>query len=329
VGKTFVTGGSGHVGANLLRALVDAGVEVRALVRRKDDPALAGLELERVEGDVGDPASLDLRGCDRVHHLAAFVSLRSGDEQRMFDTNVVGTRNVLLAAERAGVQRVVLCSSLGAIGRNPHGESDETFTINPFETELPYDLTKALAELEVHRACARGLDAVIVNPSGVVGPFDFKPSSVGKTILDFARRRMPAYVPGEFEFVAMRDVVAGHLLAMERGKRGESYILSGRTHSLDELLDELQVITGVPRPRLRIPSRVMRPVAHVTSAVMRTFFPSVPPRFTPETIALLELGKRVSTAKARRELGYAPTSVLAALREQADWFRRRGQITYA
>jgi nucleoside-diphosphate-sugar epimerase len=326
--KTFVTGGSGHVGANLVRALIERGDDVRALVRRGGDIALAGLPLEEVEGTLEDRASLEraLRGCDRVYHLAAFVSLRPGDEQRMFETNVLGTKHVLEAAEQAGVRRTVFCSSLGAIGRNPDGESNETFTINPFDTQLAYDLTKAVAELEVHRAWTRGLDVVIVNPSGVVGPWDFKPSSVGKTIIDFARRRMPAYVPGAFEFVAMRDVVAGHLLAMERGKAGERYILSGSVHTIDELLDELQAITGVARPRLRIPPRVMMPIAHVTSAFMRTFFPAVPPRFTPGTIALLDGGKRVSTKKAQRELGYAPTSVFAALLEQVEWFRRRGTI---
>jgi len=236
---------------------------------------------------------------------------------------VLGTKRVMDAAEKAGVRRVVVCSSFGAVGHNPEGESDESFTLDPFASHLDYDLSKALAELEVLRACARGVDAVIVNPSGVVGPHDYKPSSVGQTIVDFSRRRMPAYTPGASEFVAAADVVAGHLLAMDTGRAGQRYIVSGEHHTLDELLDELQAATGVPRPRVRVPPRVMLPLAHVSTAVMRGLFPRVPPRFTPGTIRLLNTGKRASIAKARAELGFQPTSVFAALRAQVEWFRER------
>ncbi|HZS41394.1 MAG TPA: SDR family oxidoreductase [Polyangia bacterium] len=328
--KTFVTGASGHVGANLVRALIERGEAVKALVRPgSDNAAIAGLDLEQVEGDLRDPASLDraLAGCDRMYHVAAFVSLRAGDQQEIFETNVVGTRNVLAAAERAGVGRSVFCSSFGAIGhRDGGGPSDETVTVNPFETHLDYELSKAIAEIEALRAAARGQDVVIVNPCGVVGPHDYKPSSLGKTILDFANRKMPAYVAGEFEFVAVRDVVAGHLLAMEKGRRGERYILGGEHRSLDQILDHLASLTGVRKPRVRLPVAVMAPVAHVSSFVMKHFFPAVPPRFTPGTVKLLQSGKRADYTKARRELGYQPTSVDAAFAESLEWFRGRGQI---
>src|SRR5262249_10068250 len=144
----------------------------------------------------------------------------------------------------------------GAVGQNPNGPSDETWTVNPFDTHLDYELSKAMAELEVHRAVHRGLPVVTVNPCGIVGPHDYRPSSVGQTILDFMHRKMPAYVPGQFEFVAVRDVVAGHLLAMEKGKPGERYILSGGLHTLDQILDHLQAVTGVRKPRLRLPVEV-------------------------------------------------------------------------
>jgi hopanoid-associated sugar epimerase len=328
-GTTFVTGGSGHVGANLVRALLERGEAVRCLVRPgSNNAALDGLDVERVEGDLRDRESImrAVAGCRRVYHVAAFVSLRPGAQQEIFDVNVVGTRHLMEAVERAGVERTVFCSSLGAVGRNPGGVSDETFTVNPFQAELDYEVSKGLAEIEVLRAVVRGVDAVIVNPSGVVGPHDYKPSSVGKTILDFSHRKMPAYVPGAFEFVAVRDVVAGHLLAMEKGRRGERYILSSGHHTLDEILDHLHVLTGQPKPRLKLSPEMMLPIAHVAGAVMKAFFPDVPPRFTPGTIKLLQSGKRATTEKAQRELGFQPTSIMDAFTEAVEWFRARGQI---
>jgi nucleoside-diphosphate-sugar epimerase len=311
-----------------VRALVARGEDVRVLVRRRGDVALRGLPNEEVEGDLSDAAVLAQRiaGCDRVYHLAAMISLRRGDRRRLFEVNVEGTRHVLVAAEQAGARRVVYCSSFGAVGYNPGGASDESHAVNPFDVELDYDLSKSAAELEVHRAVARGLDVVIVNPSGVVGPHDYKPSSLGQSILDFGKGRMPAYVPGSFELVAVRDVVAGHLGAMERGVTGHRYILSGEHHTLDEILDELARLTGGTKPRLKIPTRVMLPIAHVTNAFMATFLPHVPPRFTPGTVKLLAGGRRADTGKARRELGFAPTPVFAALREQVEFFRARGLI---
>ncbi len=302
---------------------------MRCFVRCEGDPALAGLPVEQFAGDLLDPDAVTrgVAGCDRVYHLAAYVSLRPGDKQQIFDVNVLGTKHVLDASEQAGVARVVCCSSFGAVGRNPTGgPSDESFSVNPFDTHLDYELSKAISELEVHRAVAHGLDAVIVNPSGVVGPHDYKPSALGKTIIDFARRRIPAYVRGAFEFVAVRDVVRGHLLAMEKGQTGHRYILSGEHHTLDEILLELERITGARRPRLRIPPRVMLPIAHVSSAFMASFFPTAPPRFTPGTIKILNGGKRADISKARSELGFAPTSVFAAFQEQYDWFRARGVL---
>ena len=197
--KTFVTGASGHVGANLVRELVARGVAVKALVRG-DTAAIEGLEVERVAGDLRDPASLRVGAAPAA--IGSTTWLRSSRcgvaiEQQVFDVNVTGTKNILAAAERAGVARTVFCSSFGAVGHNPTGgPSDETHTVNPFETHLDYELSKAIAELEVHRAVHRGLDVRIVNPCGIVGAHDYKPSSVGQTILDFANRKMPAYVPG-------------------------------------------------------------------------------------------------------------------------------------
>ncbi len=328
--KTFVTGASGHVGANLVRALLARGEAVKVLVRAgSDNAALDGLDVERVDGDLRDRASLEraLAGCDRLYHVAAFVSLRRGAEQEIFDVNVTGTRHLLDAAARVGVERTVFCSSFGAVGKSPDGgPSDERCTVNPFDTHLPYELSKALAELEVHRADHRGQHVTIVNPCGIVGPHDYKPSSVGQTIIDFASGRMPAYVPGQFEFVAVRDVVDGHLRAMDKGRAGERYILSGGHYSLDQILAHLSTLCGRSVPRLRIPVAVMLPLAHVSNVLWATFAPARPPRFTPGTIKILNGGKRADTSKARAELGFTPSSVMDAFTEAYEWLRERGKI---
>jgi hopanoid-associated sugar epimerase len=328
--KTLVTGATGHVGINLVHELVARGVAVKALVRtRARASALDGLDIELADGDLRDVPSLEraVAGCDRLYHVGAFVSLRAGDAQTVFDINVGGTQNILGAAARGGVERAVYCSSFGAVGQpSGGGLSDESCPLNPADAHLDYELSKSLAETEVLRAVARGLDVRIVNPGGIVGPHDYAPSSLGQTILDFANRRMPAYVQGAFDFVAMRDVVQGHILAMERGRAGERYILSGGHFSLDQILDHLSQLSGVPKPRLRIPVGVMLPLAYVSSFFLRTFAPARPPRFTPGTIRMLNAGKRADISKARRELGFQPSSVLDAFTETYRWFQARGQV---
>lgn len=318
---TLVTGGSGHLGANLVRTLLDRGERVRTLVH-SDAQGLDGLDVERVTGDLRDADSLRraVAGCRRIYHLAAFVSLRNNDQQELFDVNVLGTRRLFQAAMKAGVERVVHCSSFGAVGRNPRGASDESWTIDPFEDALAYERSKAFAEHEVLRLVVEGLDAVIVNPSGMVGPCDFKPSFVGRTILDFGRGRMKGYVPGAFDFVPIRDVVQGHLLAMEKGETGQRYLLTGENTSIDQILDWLQELTGVPRPRLRIPPRLMQRVALVKDWVEATWFPQVVPRFNRHSIRLLQSGKRGDNARACRELGLKPTTVEHAFGEAVQWF---------
>jgi nucleoside-diphosphate-sugar epimerase len=326
---TLVTGATGHAGANLVRALVARGEQVRVTVRERDDlRPLVGLPVEQVTADLRDRAAIDaaMRGVKRVYHLAAAVSLRRADLQQLFDVNVLGTRKVVEAALANGVERLVHCSSLGAIGRNPGGVSDESFTINPFETCLDYECTKAHAEHEVLRAVLNGLDAVIVNPSGMVGPWDFAPSSVGQTILDFANGKLTSYVDGAFDFVAMRDVVDGHLAAMERGRKGERYILSSEYLSIRMSLGILGEILGRPAPTRRVPLGVVRAIAPLKDAIETRFFPDKIPRFTAQTIRLLNSGKRADAGKSRRELGVTPTPIRDAYRDHVDWFRSHGYL---
>jgi nucleoside-diphosphate-sugar epimerase len=324
---TLVTGATGHIGNNLVRALLARGERVRVLVRRDSSPKpLAGLDVERVEGDLRDQPSLEraVAGAERVYHVAAMISIRNGDRAALWDVNVAGTARLLAAARQAGVKRVLHTSSFGAMGRNPDGPSSEEHALGPSEPVMDYERSKAEAETEVLREVERGLDACIVNPAATVGPFDFRPSLVGRTFLDFAHGKMKAYVPGAFDWVPMRDVIAGHLLGMDKGRRGERYLLSGEVASLDEILDWLADDTGRPRPRLRVPPGLMLAVAGPKDYIEARFFPKKYPRFNRHSIRLLTSGKHGTNQKARRELGLAPTPLRQAFQDAVSWFRDNG-----
>jgi hopanoid-associated sugar epimerase len=327
---TLVTGATGHIGNNLVRALLGRGERVRALIRAGSSAKpLEGLDVERVEGDLRDPVSLEraVAGIDAVYHVAAMISIRSGDREALWDVNVAGTARVLSAALRAGVRRLVHTSSFGAIGQNPDGPSTEEHALDPNEPATDYERSKAESELEVKRAIERGLDACIVNPCATVGPFDFRPSLVGRTFVDFAQGKMKAYLPGGFDWVPMRDVVAGHLLAMEKGRKGERYLLSGEVASLDQILDWLAEDTGRPRPRWRVPAALMLGVSVPKDFIEARLFPKKYPRFNRHSIRLLTSGKYGSNQKARRELGLAPTPIRQAFRDAVSWFQDNGYFS--
>jgi nucleoside-diphosphate-sugar epimerase len=321
---TLVTGATGHLGANLVRRLLHDGERVRVLVRPSTDTrAVAGLDVDRALGDIRDPSTLDaaLAGCTRVYHCAARISTVAGGEREIFETNVLGTRNVLAAAARAGVSRVVVTGSFSAVGHRHDRPSDERDPFDPFAKALPYERSKAAVEHECLKAVADGLDVVIAISCAIIGPNDFKPSRMGRVIQDFARGRLHAYIPGGFEFVAARDIVQGHLLAMDRGRSGQRYIFSTEFVTVDTLMDWLEEITGQRRPHLRLPAALMGAIASVASPLMSTFVPEKPQRLTPGAIHLLRMGRLADCTKARQELGYRPTSVRAAVREAHEWFR--------
>ena len=324
---TLVTGATGHIGNNLVRALLARQERVRVLCRRESSPTpLSGLDVERVEGDLRDAPSLAraVVGVERVYHVAAMISIRSGDREALWDANVAGTARLLAAARQAGVKRFVHTSSFGAMGRNPNGPSSEEHALDPEEPATDYERSKAASELEVQREIERGLDACIVNPCATVGPFDFRPSLVGRTFVDFAHGKMKAYLPGAFDWVPMRDVVEGHLLAMDKGRQGQRYLLSGEVATLDQILDWLAEDTGRPRPRWRIPAGLMLAISVPKDFVEARFFPDKYPRFNQHSIRLLTSGKYGSNQKARRELGLAPTPIRQAFRESVAWFRDNG-----
>lgn len=327
--KVLVTGATGHLGANLVRELLKRGEDVRVLLRKSSsNHEVEGLAVERVFGDLADAQSLfdAVQGCERVYHLAAFVSIRSGDRPHLFDINVLGTRRLMQACREAGVKRVVHCSSFGAIGTNPDGPSNEHWSVSPYEATTDYEISKTFAELEVYKEVVKGLPAVIVNPSGIVGPWDFKPSLLGKTIIDFAKGKMGGYVEGAFDFVPVRDVVEGHILAMEKGIVGERYLLTGERLTISQTLDYLHELTGAAKPKLRIPAGFLQNVSVVKDWVERTFFPNKIPRFNYHSIRLLRSGKHGDHTRAVEELGMNPTPVKEAYRESIAWFRERGVI---
>jgi nucleoside-diphosphate-sugar epimerase len=325
----LITGSSGHLGANLIRRLLHDGQTVRALLRKgSDNSALDGLDVERAYGDLRDLPSVveAVRGCDRIHHCAAKLSTTAGNEREIFDCNVIGTRNLLSSALAEGVKRVVVSGSLSAVGSDPARLSDENAPFYPFEKLPPYSHTKAGVEHECLKAAVEGLDVVIATSCAIIGPNDFKPSRMGRTLIDFANGKLRAYIPGGFTFVAASDMVEGHVLAMEKGRSGQKYIFSTSFLTVDELMAMFEEVTGRKRPWLRLPPPLMAGIAEVSSFVLTNFFPNRPQRFTPAAVRFLRMQRKADCSKARRELGYEPTSIARAVREAYDCFVRRGLI---
>ncbi len=322
--SVFVTGGAGHVGANLVRRLLDEGVRARVLLRREDDNAgLDGLDVERAYGDIRD---LDVtrqavEGCQGVYHVAAKVSTIDGTgahRREVYECNVLGTRNVLQAAREAAAGRVVVTGSFSAVGYDlddPSAPSDETMQFYPMERTMPYEKSKALVEHECWRAAAAGQDVVVATCCAVVGGADFFPSRLGRTMCDYTNGKLRAFVDGGFEFVAARDIIEGHLLCMRHGRSGEKYIFSSEYKTISDILDLYEEVSGVPRPRRRIPANLMYVFSEAASFYLSRAHPDFPQRFTPGAIRLLKKRRHANLDKAKRELGYRPTSIRDAVHE--------------
>jgi 3beta-hydroxysteroid-4beta-carboxylate 3-dehydrogenase (decarboxylating) len=326
--RVLVTGGSGHLGANLVRRLLDEGQEVRALERAGGGEALAGLDVEVVAGDLRDAAAVRaaVDGCRRVYHCAAKVSSAEGQQREIYASNVLGTRHLLRAALETGVERVVVTGSFSAVGHDPSHPSDESVPVDPFGRLLPYQRSKIAVEHECLKAVVEGLDVVVATSCAILGPHDYRPSRMGQLLLDFARGRLRAYVPGGFEFVAARDIVQGHRLAMDKGRTGHKYIFSTAFKTVDELMVIYEGVTGRRRPRLRLPGPVMSGLAEVVNFFVMRLAPDAEPRFTPGAVRILRMHRRADITKARTELGYQPSSVEEAVREAYEDFVRRGRL---
>jgi len=318
----LVTGATGHIGNVLVRKLLENGEKVRALVWRGEDTApIQNLPIEQVVGDVLEPASLEdaFAGVDTVYHLAGIISIMPGSSPFVWRVNVEGTRNVLAAAQRGRVRRLVYTSSIHAIKRAPHGvEMDETLG---FDAENPYgeyDRSKAAASLEVQKAAQAGLEAVIVCPTGVIGPYDFRHSEMGSVIMDAALGKTAPYVDGAYDFVDVRDVAEGLILAGEKGQRGESYILGGNKISVRYLLETVREVSGKAFARVKIPFGLAEFAAKFTPYYYR--WTKAKPRFTPYSLEVLHSNADISHAKASRDLGYRPRSLYETIADTVRWF---------
>lgn len=318
-GTAVVTGGSGYVGVNLVPRLVADGWRVR-VVDRALHPLVAADDVELVAADVRDAAAMQhaLDGADVVHHLAAVISVAGDPDGRVRDVNVGGLAATAAAARAAGVRRLVYCSSVHAFDTDAAGALTEE-SPKAERADLPaYDRSKAAAEQALRREIARGLDAVIVNPTGIIGPRDPGPSRTGQLLRAMARRRLPAVVAGGFDWVDVRDVVSGLVAAADAGRTGENYLLAGHRRSLRQLAELVARTTGVRATPFTMPmwfARLWTPVA--TLAAQRSGSPLL---YTRDTLHAVAADPRVDDAKARRELGHRPRPIEQTVDDLFAWF---------
>ena len=329
MGKVLVTGATGFIGANVVRALLARGGDVRVLVRPTSDRGnLAGLPVEEAVGDLRDAEAVGraVRGCQTVFHVAADYRFWARDPHELYQSNVAGTIHVMDACLQAGVEKVVYTSTVGTIGLSALPvPCDETTPLLAGQLTSHYKRSKLEAEEAALAYAARGLPVVVVNPSAPVGPWDAKPTPTGKLIVDFALGKLPAIVDTGLNIVHVRDVAEGHLLAAERGRVGERYILGNRNMTLAEIVAELARIIGRPAPRFRLPYAVAWTAGAVSTA-LSTFVTHQPPAIALEAVRMSRRRMFFDAAKAVRELGLPQTSARAALEDAVAWFEEKRLI---
>jgi dihydroflavonol-4-reductase len=326
--KTLVTGATGFLGNHVARQLAARGEQVRVLVRPSSDArALEGFETERFIGDLRDAASLDraMAGVTRVFHVAADYRLWARDPREIYESNVTGTRNLLEAARRAGVERFVYTSTVATIAvPRRDGLPNESTQSSVAEMIGHYKRSKFEAEQCAMRAAESGLPVVIVNPTTPVGPGDWKPTPTGKIIVDFLNGRMPGYVDTGLNFVPVEDCAAGHLLAAERGRIGERYILGGRNLTLKEVLDMLAAMSGRRAPRWKVPHAVAYVAGCVDTAV--SIVVGREPQIPLEGVRMARHKMFVDASKATRDLGFSHGPIEAALERAVRWYETNGYV---
>jgi dihydroflavonol-4-reductase len=325
----FVTGATGFVGSHVARALAQQGASLRLLVRRSSNPKnIAQLNADLVTGDLRDAASLEksISGCDVVFHVAADYRLWVRDPEEMYRTNVEGTRAILDAARRNHVRRVVYTSSVATMGFMSNGQAaDEESPVSLANMIGPYKRSKFLAEQVAIAAARRGQDVVVVNPTTPVGERDIKPTPTGRIVVDFLKRKFPAYVDTGLNLVDVKQCASAHIAALEKGRCGERYILGGENLTLKQILDKLAAITGLPSPWVKVPYVL----ALATGVVDEIITGRVRGREPRATIDAVRMGRKkmfVVCAKAERELGWKVTPVDDALHRAVAWFRENGYV---
>jgi dihydroflavonol-4-reductase len=324
---TLVTGAAGFLGSHVARQLVARGDDVRILVRASSsNRAISDLSLEYVTGDLRDAGSLEraMNGVHRVFHVAADYRLWAKNPQEIYDSNVGGTKNLLEAAKRAGVGQLIYTSTVATIAVD-RPELPNEFTETKLEEMIGhYKRSKWMAEQEVLKAAKEGFPAIVAMPTTPVGPWDWKPTPTGKIILDFLNGKMPGYVETGLNFVGVEECAAGHLLVSEKGKIGERYLLGAENLTLKEALDALAKITGLRAPGMKIPHGVALGVAYVESAFSRLI--GKEPGIPVEGVKIARHKMFVDASRARRELGFQPGPVAAALERAVRWYQANGYV---
>jgi dihydroflavonol-4-reductase len=326
--SVFVTGGTGFVGANLVRLLCQQGCQVKALVRPQSQlDNLQNLNVKIITGDLNDPdLPTKMAGCRYLFHVAAHYSLWRKERDRLYQINVQGTQNILAAARQAGIERTVYTSSVAAIGvpSDPTQFADETYQSPPEKLIGAYKQSKYWAEQAALKAAEAGQDIVIVNPSTPIGAYDIKPTPTGETILRFLRRQMPVYVETGLNLIHVQDVAMGHLLALEKGRSGDRYILGNQNLSLKQMLDQLAEITGIPAPSRAIPTWIPLGVAWVDECLLSRLgrVPTVP----IDGVRMSQQKMYYNPSKAIQILDLPQTPVVEALKDAVDWFVSKGYV---
>jgi len=332
--RAFVTGATGFLGSHVARVLAEQGAELRLLVRTTSDLRnIKDLNADRVVGDLRDSASIEkaLSGCEVVFHVAADYRLwvRGRDSGEMYRSNVEGTRGLIEAARKQGVRRVVYTSSVATMGftstTNKGSVADEESPVSLAEMIGHYKRSKFMAEQAAVEAARSGVDVVIVNPTTPIGERDIKPTPTGRIVLDFLKRKFPAYVETGLNLVDATECARGHVQALEKGRSGERYILGGENLTLKQILDRLAAITGLKSPTVKLPYFFALAAGVVDETVTGRLLGREP----RATIDAVRMGRKmmfVSSAKAERELGWRTVPVDGALRRSVEWFRANGYV---
>jgi len=321
-----VTGASGHVGGNLIRTLLDRGEKIRVLVHQ-DQKALEGLGVEKVKGDVLNPGSLKqlFKNVDVVYHAAGYISILMSDWPHLESVNVFGTRNVVEACLSCGVGRLIHFSSIHAFMQEPLDEPiDESRSFADPHRYPPYDRSKAAGQKEVLKGIENGLDAVILNPTGIIGPYDFRISHTGDVLLSLAQKRLPSLIKGGFNWVDVRDIVEGALSAEKQAPTGANYLLGGHWVSVCDLAAEVEKFTGVCPPRFNSPIWLARLGAPFMTAFAR--LAKKRPLYTAVSLKALDSNPMISHDKAARELDYHPRPFSDTIRDTLEWFCANGYL---
>ena len=319
----IVTGATGLLGNALVRELVSRGRNVKAFVRKTSDTVcFNGCEVEKLYGDVLDLDSLvrAFKDAENIYHLASEISIMPGPNKNLREVNLTGANNVIKACFQSGIKRLIYTSSIHAFKEVENISTiDESVPFDPFNPMGEYNRTKAMASLAVKEGVREGLDAVIVCPTAVIGPYDFKISNLGSLVIEYCSKRQKIIIDGAYDFVDVRDVAVGHILAAEKGKTGETYILSGQRLTIPELMSMLEDLTGIPAPKHKLPQWLAYAIAFVTPVYYK--LSGNKPVFTTYSIKTVKSNSFISHKKASEELGYSTRPIRETIEDNIKWFK--------